>query len=282
MRAVGVARRVLDRIALRRGALHERRIQDRWLRSTGRFDVDRAFVARHGARVLGGPFAGMAYPPSAAGRVHHLVAKLLGAYERELAAVVAEQLARRPPLFVDVGAADGYYAVGFAVASPSTRVHAFEVDPVAKRALRALARLNGAADRVVVHGPANPWRLASLDLHGAFVLCDCEGAELDVLAGEAVPALAGATVLVEVHPLGDGEGHGDTGPPLRERFEASHTVRAFEPEGRDPDEYPELEGLPGAEDAIDEARFGRTSWLLFEPRREAHPPGRGEPHTPSE
>jgi predicted O-methyltransferase YrrM len=209
--------------------------------------------------VLHGPFAGMEYPDSAVGRVHHLTAKLLGAYERELAPL----LPRRPRVFVDIGAADGYYAVGFALASPSTVVHAFEVDPVAKRVLRASARLNRVADRVVLHGPANARRLASIDLRDALVLCDVEGAEVDVLAGEALPALAGATVLVEVHPLGDG----DTGPPLRERFEPTHTVRAIEPEARDARAYPELAALGADAGVLDEARFGRTIWLLFEPRQ---------------
>jgi hypothetical protein len=173
-------------------------------------------------------------------------------------------------VFVDVGAADGYYAVGFAVVSPRTVVHAFEVDPVARRVLRKLARLNRASDRVVLHGPANPRRLAAIDLRDAFVLCDIEGAELDVLTGDALPALAGATVLVEVHPIDPASpAAGDTGPPLRERFEPTHTVRAIEPEGRDAGAYPELAALGAGADALDEARFGRTSWLLFEPRHRA-------------
>jgi hypothetical protein len=270
-----VLARARDRVALRRGALHERRLQEDFQRKVGRPELDRWFTERHGGVVLHGPFAGLRYPPQAAPRVHHLVAKLLGSYEAEIADVVAAQIERRPPVFVDVGAADGYYAVGIARASPSTEVHAYEIDPVARRVLRATARENGA--EVKVHGPANSRRLAEHRLDRAFVLSDCEGAELDVLAAEAVPALATATLLVELHPRGGGAGgaaeeggaaEGDTGPPLRERFAATHEAREIQPGPRDPAAHPELADAPPElrEHAVEEFRFGRTSWLLLEPR----------------
>lgn len=255
--------RARARVELRRGALHERGLQEEFQRQIGRPELDGWFAERHGSTVLHGPLAGLRYPPRAARRVHHLVAKLLGSYEAEIADVIAEQIERQPPLFVDLGAADGYYAVGIARACPATDVHAYEIDPVARRVLRATARANGA--RVTVHGPANSRRLAEHPLGGAFVLSDCEGAELDILAAEAVPALASATLLVELHPHGDG----DTGPPLRERFAATHAAREIRPGPRDPRDHPELADAPPAlrEHAVDEFRFGRTSWLLLEPHR---------------
>ena len=256
--------RARDRLALRRGALHERGLQDDYQRGIGRPELDRWFVDRHGPAVLHGPFAGLRYPAATVARGHHLTAKLLGAYEQELAEIVAAQVERQSRLFVDIGSAEGYYAVGFALASPPTEVHAYEIDPVARRALRALARANRASGRVKLHGPANARRLAAYDLDGAFVLSDCEGAELDVLDGPAIPALAGATLLVELHPHGDG----DTGPPLRERFAATHTATEIAPQDRDPAAHRELDDAPAElrEHAVDEFRFGRTSWLLLEPR----------------
>ncbi|HEX8052932.1 MAG TPA: hypothetical protein VF517_08060 [Thermoleophilaceae bacterium] len=259
--------RIADRIALRRGALHERRLAEDHLRRAGRPELDAWFVERHGSSVLHGPLAGLSYPPAVLADVHHLTAKLLGAYEEELSAVIAAEVERRPPLFVDIGSADGYYAAGFALASPGTVVHAFEIDPVARGVLDRLVRTNGLAARVFMHGPANARRLAEHDLAGAFVLCDIEGAELDVLAGEAVPALAHATLLVEVHPLAGGA---DTAPALRERFGPTHRIEAIEPRERDPAAQPELDGAPHRDSALDEYRFGRTSWLAMHPRTLPH------------
>ena len=252
-----------DRWRLRRGALHERRIQNEFLAKEGRPELDAWFAERHGTRVLHGPFAGLRYPDDAPGRVQHLTAKLLGTYEQELAAVVAEEVDARPPLFVDIGAADGYYAVGFALASPGTPVHAFEIDPVAKRQLRELVRANGVEERLTLHGPANTRRLGELDLEDAFVLCDIEGTEVDVLDPAAVPSLAGAHVLVEVHPV---DGGGDTEPAMRARFASTHEIEAIEPRARDFSAHRELDGAPHRETALDEYRFGRTSWLVMRPR----------------
>ena len=250
-------RRARDRLALRRGALHERRLQDEALRAAGRPELDRWFTERHGSVVLHGPFAGLRYAPRVLDRVHHLTARLLGSYERELHEVVAVQIERRPPRFVDIGAADGYYAVGMATACPGIDVHAYEIDPVARRVLRANARENGV--RVTVHGPANSRRLAEHDLDGAFVLSDCEGAEVDILAAEALPALARATLLVELH--------GASGATLRERFAPSHTSTAIETRPRDPSEHPELDDAPPElrAGAVDEMRPGPMTWLLLEP-----------------
>ena len=245
---------------MRRGALHERRLQDQYLAKVGRPELDAWFVERHGSRVLHGPFAGLSYPAPLVGRVHHLTAKLLGTYEQELAAVIAEEADARPPLFVDIGAADGYYAVGFALASPGTAVHAFEIDPVARRQLRSLARANRA--RIELHGPANKRRLAQLDLDGAFVLSDIEGGEVDLLDPAAVPGLEGATLLVEVHPA---EGGGDTAPALRERFGGTHEIDSIEPRPRDFSTRRELDGAPHRDSALDEFRLGRTSWLVMRP-----------------
>ena len=251
-------RRARDRLALRRGALHERRLQDEALRVAGRPELDRWFVDRHGSVVLHGPFAGLRYAPRVLDRVHHLTPRLLGSYESELHGVVAEQIARRPSRFVDIGAADGYYAVGMASACPGIEVHAYEIDPVARRVLRANARENGVG--VSVHGPANSRRLAEHDLDGAFVLSDCEGAEVDVLAAEALPALARATLLVELH--------GDAGVTLRERFAASHAMREIHTAPRDPASFPELDDAPAElrAGAVDEMRPGPMTWLLLEPR----------------
>src|SRR5579859_5362525 len=61
------------------------------------------------ARVRSGPFAGMRYVDASIGSAY--LPKLLGIYERELHPVIEEACASRPGLIVDLGAAEGYYAV---------------------------------------------------------------------------------------------------------------------------------------------------------------------------
>src|SRR4051795_10844916 len=71
--------------------------------------VTRRFVAWHGLTVSGGPFAGLVYPDRTP---ISLVPKLLGIYERELHGAIEAAIRAQPDVIVNVGAADGYYAVG--------------------------------------------------------------------------------------------------------------------------------------------------------------------------
>ena len=54
------------------------------------------------------------------------------------------------PVVVNIGCAEGYYAVGMAGRMPDTRVDAFDIDPAAQRACGELAARRGVADRVRV------------------------------------------------------------------------------------------------------------------------------------
>jgi hypothetical protein len=228
--------------------------------ASGRLDAAKRFVEVHGPVVRRGPFRGMRY------EVDRVVAtqKLLGAYERELHDWIEWALDQRPFRFVDIGAADGYYAIG--VARRGIRVEAFEVSRLARRQLGELAKRNGVT--VHVHGTATAPRVRRLPLDRALVLSDCEGAEVDIFETETVAALRTATVLIEVHEsLRPG-----AEATLRRRFSETHSCRKTAPGVHDHRDYPEL-AAAGPLDwqiAIAEVRSGETPWLLFTPR-EASP-----------
>ncbi|HSQ03998.1 MAG TPA: hypothetical protein VLN59_08185, partial [Burkholderiales bacterium] len=130
-----------------------------------------------GGTVRRGPFSGMVYP----GRVavgSTLYPKLLGSYERELQPCIDEAIARGYRTIVDIGAAEGYYAIGLARAIPRARVLAFEANPAGASALDAMAQANGVSDRVTVLGIATLANLEALPIEPpTLVVCDCEGCE---------------------------------------------------------------------------------------------------------
>ena len=152
---------------------------------------------RTAGRVRAGPFAGMRYVGGSVGSC--FIPKLLGTYERELATKIEWICRCHPKLVVDIGAAEGYYAIGLALRVPQAQVVAFELDEGGQIALSAMARLNGVADRLTVRGRCGPQDLAAaLAGHPApVVICDVEGDEEALLDLEEVPALRNATVLVE-------------------------------------------------------------------------------------
>ena len=132
--------------------------------------------------VLGGPFRGLRYPAQASWGSAFLP-KLLGTYERELHQAI-ERVARRSySLVVNVGAAEGYYAVGLALrlSKPPSPVIAFEIDGEARAMLTEVIAHNGVQGRVAVAKCCDEEQLLDLAQRGpGFLISDCEGCEFEL------------------------------------------------------------------------------------------------------
>ena len=112
--------------------------------------IGNTLLARSGSTVLSGPFKGMEYPVRTVEGSRS--ARLLGAYEASLAPVIEEIVTKAYPLVIDVGSAEGYYAVGLARRLPKARVLARDANPKAQALCAVLAEANGVADRVEIGG----------------------------------------------------------------------------------------------------------------------------------
>lgn len=193
----------------------------RWWRSKRRERRRRAAVAvaeLTGGVVRRGPFAGMTYPRAAAAG-SALGPKLLGTYELEIQPWIETAIGRDPARVLNLGAGEGYYAVGLARRLPTAEIHAFDPDDRARELCAALADANSVSHRVHLHGACDPAELRALCGPPALIVCDIEGAERDLLRPEEVPGLARCEIIVEVHGRG-------TGSELAERFRSTHTVAA--------------------------------------------------------
>jgi Methyltransferase small domain len=217
---------------------------------------------RDGTRIAHGPFAGMDYAveSSEGGRAP----RLMGVYEASLHAVIETVIARAYPQVIDVGCAEGYYAVGLARRMPQTTVHARDTDPKARALCETLARANGVTARLVIGAEMTHADFALCAVAPTFVLCDIEGAEDALLDPDKAPGLAEADLLVEVH---EGMRPGLLAR-LTERFQPTHRVTRIDRSLR-PDLLP-----PWAENLSDldrllllwEWRATPTPWLWMERR----------------
>ena len=97
------------------------RHQERYRRAIGVSQLNRCFVSRHESSVLRGPFTGLTYPPRMAPVLGGLVAKLIGSYD--FMVLLRESIRREAPVIVNIGCADGFYAVRLARACPGSIVH---------------------------------------------------------------------------------------------------------------------------------------------------------------
>jgi hypothetical protein len=235
-------------------SVRSRNRQMRWLEENGILELAKQFSDSNGPAVLHGPFAGMKYP-AASILSRHSIPRLLGSYERELHDVIQTALGHQYDRVVDIGTAEGYYAVGFALKGRSPVV-TFETDPRELELCKEMARGNNVEDRVTTRSLCNPEALRALT-GGArcFVLSDCEGYETELFDEPTVEALARSEVLIEVHL--------DAYEPLLERFSKTHIVETFVASDRSGSEYQELACLgKDADRAVCEYRPAAQRWLF--------------------
>jgi hypothetical protein len=235
-------------------SVRSRNRQVRWLKENRVLEFAKQFSDSHGSAVLHGPFAGMRYPEASV-LSRHSVPRLLGSYESELHAVIEAGLAGEYEQVVDIGSAEGYYAVGFALKGRSPVV-AFEAELRELELTKEMARLNHVEGRLTARSWCNPEALRALTSgKRCFVLSDCEGYEEELFDEATVAALRHSEVLIEIH--------GNAYPPLFARFSKTHAVETFVSSPRSGREYSELSCLgPDADLAICEYRPAGQPWLF--------------------
>ncbi len=223
-------------------------------------------------RVLKGPFAGMRYGRNAVASSYP--PKILGTYEKELHPLWEKWATSPPRRVVDIGSAEGYYAVGFARLWKCP-VDAYEMDPVGRQLLAENAELNELKDRICQFEKATP-ELLETHMRGLthlqpgelLVFCDIEGAEEAVLDPILNPALKTCRLVVELHEF-ISTGIGDK---LKARFQDSHHQEEIHTTDRVSSDFPStcpgnrLLSAKSKARIIQEHRPAPMSWLILTPK----------------
>jgi hypothetical protein len=229
----------------------------------------RAVQRQTNLTVHAGPFRGMKYVDRSIWGAY--IPKLLGTYELELHDVIERAIRAAPRHVIDIGCAEGYYAVGFLLRLPEARMTVFEQLADGRETVRRLANRNGVAARLEVKESCDPAALSECLQRGAhaLIICDVEGYEVELLDPKLVTELVGADILVEVH---------DANVPncratIAQRFEETHRVTHLGQQARARTQYPFKHPLvrvwPGAvlRYGLNEFRSPMTSWLWLEAKR---------------
>ena len=179
--------------------------------------------------VQSGPFKGMRYLDETVWG--SITPKWLGSYEAELHSIVARIVAHSYDTIIDVGCAEGYYAVGLAVVIPAAKVYAFDTDFISRAQVRRLATLNCVRDRLQIRAACNHSDLDTLSRGETLVVCDTEGFETQLLNPEIASSLRHDDILVEVHETSDSSLEAER--LLQSRFAASHRIEQVIASDRD-------------------------------------------------
>jgi hypothetical protein len=233
-----------------------------------------ATLVRHRAAntVLSGPFKGMRLSLTPVSS-RNLLGYLLGTQEAELHDVVRRVIARGYLRIINVGAADGYYAIGFLRQMPNTKVTAFEGGAEHHAGLMQAATRNGVVARFVLKGFCQ-WDDLGAELDEfegpTLVLADIEGGELEVLDPVRVTRLSGVDILVETHDAFVP----DCTARLKARFSGSHNIEEIVARPRSLADFPSAlipelsKFMPHtAVELMNERRSGTQIWLYLTAKR---------------
>jgi hypothetical protein len=232
--------------------------------------LSRKIFKQSGGVIKHGPFAGMILLDDPRWGQPDQAAMIFGMYEQE----VLENLANAPPqfrTFVDIGAADGYYAVGLVKCGKVDRAICFEAHPQGRATIARLAEQNGVSDKVTILGAASEHFVDMLNAYKVnsgetMVLVDIEGAEFKVLTEKVFASLRSSMIIVETHAhiYDDPEAEMDL---LRKRASRTHRSTSWYPGARNPSVFKELEDFPETDRWIicSEGRYEIQQWLRFDP-----------------
>ena len=190
-------------------------------------------------KVLRGPFAGLAYPAKSVGSAY--CPKLVGTYELELHAIINSWKSHPPRTVLNIGGAEGYYAVGLAKMFPDCRVVTYEADSYGRTLIQAMAELNAVSGNIKIKGLCQLKNLEhELEKHPkSLIIMDVEGAEDELLPANS-NIFSETELLVEIHD----ELCPGVGGRLIERFNSSHIITQYDPAPRKTDVFEAAELKP--------------------------------------
>ncbi|MCW1923532.1 FkbM family methyltransferase [Luteolibacter arcticus] len=220
-----------------------------------------------------GQFKGLKFSAESSWSLEDRAGMLLGLYEKEVLEEL-QQSSDKHGIFVDLGAADGYYGVGVLVSDMFRTAYCFEATEAGQNAIKTNARLNGVSDRIVVKGIATKdfhKEFPPADIQSCVILVDIEGGEFGLFDEETFRAFSGAVIIIEIHDFLVDEGKAKV-QRLLDAAAHTHRYKKIVTGSRD------LSGFPEVADYIDydrwlicsERRRQLPSWIRFDPLAPAH------------
>ena len=226
-------------------------------------------MSRYNRTVQYGPLKGYEIPRESHWGGLARPSMLLGLYEREVVAALVEHAAERD-VFIDVGAADGFFAVGLVACGIFKQSHAFEISESGRQVIRKSSVINAVSHSVSVHGEFDEKFVANatnIDFGKSVVLIDIEGNEFSLLARPLIETLKDAVIIVELHDFHFPDGEALKSAllaRLKDHFEVTIVTTGAR-------EIPRSEFLDAMSDnerwlICSEGRARRMEWLIAVPR----------------
>ena len=188
---------------LERQKITSEEVREAWRQETVAQRVERVSLETYdlcNGLVSRGPFQGLKLNKDTWWGKSDLGSQCLGLYEAELLDLIAS----KGPFdtFLDIGAADGYYAVGMLHSKMAKQAICYEVSQDGQRAIKENWLSNQSPGRMLIYGEANEESITSIAPSlgsDSLVLIDVEGFEFSLLTSRVVSLLSRVKVIIEIH-----------------------------------------------------------------------------------
>ena len=224
-----------------------------------------------GSTVACSPFKGLKL--GQASYCSSIYLRLMGLYEKELINQVEAIIVIEPTTIIEIGAAEGYYACGFAYRlRERTKVVAYEADVHFRYILKRNIQRNALDPHIEVKGAcsvADLQKELNQNRGKLVIVCDAEGWEHELLDNEAMPELRRVFILVELHDFYLPE----IGLVLQQRFNRTHHISEVHSQERTHEDLGAICKHKGARflpkstiNHFFRERPRRQTWLFLEPK----------------
>lgn len=172
--------------------------------------------------IKNGPFKGILYPDITSIKSF---AKVFGSYERELHPIIEDICQKKYTEIINIGCAEGYYAVGLAKRILTAKVYAYDVNETAIQQCKKMAVLNNVDQQIIIGSFCDT---ETMKLFGStqmgLIISDCEGYEKELFTKEIAPLLSRFDMIIEIHDFVDIT----ISSHIRQLFENTHDLEVIQ------------------------------------------------------
>lgn len=232
--------------------------------------VLKQLLYRLDGKVANGLLVGMKLYPKSYWGDYDLIPKILGEYEKDILEYIKYFLNdNKSVTFIDIGAADGYYAVGLARLKEINRVLAFETDSLGQKVIFENAILNNVSNKISIYGQASESIISLLEDLGETILflIDIEGGEYELLTLSLLDKFKRNTFIIELHPWLVRDGDIKT-QELMSNANRFFNISFLSRKNYTTSSFPEFDNLTEEQQLLvmSEGRFKKQQWVVFQPK----------------
>ena len=212
-----------------------------------------------------GPFKGMVMNEDQFWGQGDSSSKILGLYEKEIQdLIVSIQKDKKYSTFVDIGGADGFFAIGSLVNNLFKKCEVFEISKKGRISIQKNSKQNNVYDSIRIHDKASKASLIKIDnINNSLILCDIEGGEYELFDEKLIKKIYPSDIIIEIHKNKE-----NSLVNFEKRFTKIYSITKITQEPRSLKNFKELENVNDNNRALitSEGRSYVQEWWHLSPK----------------